>query len=128
MRDDVLKKGGQALTFYITMCLDETPMHCVVVDPDATWGLPEVGAAAGSLQLAVQQSNFHDYPVMKMSEIPPIEVHLVPSTSAPTGVGETSLPPIAAAVANAIHAATGTRLRRLPFAQDGFESWRTGRA
>jgi CO/xanthine dehydrogenase Mo-binding subunit len=76
---------------------------------------------------AVEQSNFHDYQVMQMSEIPPIEVHLVPSTSAPTGVGETSLPPIAAAVANAIYAATGTRLRRLPFSQAGFNTWKAAR-
>jgi isoquinoline 1-oxidoreductase beta subunit len=114
-------------------------IHCgQVINPDAVQAQMESGivyglsaATRGQITLdkgVVQQSNFHDYQVMQMSEIPPIEVHLIPSTSAPTGVGETALPPIAAAVANAIYAATGTRLRRLPFAQAGFNTWRRGSA
>ncbi|HVR40135.1 MAG TPA: xanthine dehydrogenase family protein molybdopterin-binding subunit, partial [Thermoanaerobaculia bacterium] len=63
----------------------------------------------------VQQSNFHDYPLIRISEVPKIEVHIVPSTALPTGSGEPGLPPTAGAVANAIFAATGKRLRRLPF-------------
>ena len=63
---------------------------------------------------AVQQSNFHDYPMVRMDTAPEIAVHIVPSTQAPTGVGEPGLPPIAPAVANAIFAATGQRLRELP--------------
>ena len=62
----------------------------------------------------VQQSNFHDYRPVRMSEAPPVEVHIVPSTEAPSGVGEPGVPPIAPAVANAVFAATGRRLRRLP--------------
>lgn len=61
------------------------------------------------------QSNFHDYRVLKMADAPAVEVHLVRNTEAPTGVGEPAVPPLAAAVANAIFAATGQRLRRLPF-------------
>ena len=62
----------------------------------------------------VRQSNFHDYPVMRMSEAPQIEVHIVQSKRDPVGVGEPGLPPIAAAVANAVFRATGQRLRELP--------------
>ena len=64
---------------------------------------------------AVQQSNFHDYPVVRMAESPEIEVHIVPGDGKPTGIGEPGLPPLAAAVANAVFAATGERLRALPF-------------
>jgi isoquinoline 1-oxidoreductase beta subunit len=62
----------------------------------------------------VEQSNFHDYPVLRINEMPRVEVHIVPSTEAPGGVGEPGLPPIAPAVANAIFAATGKRVRKLP--------------
>ncbi len=63
---------------------------------------------------AVVQSNFGDYRVLRINEMPAIEVHIVPSTEAPTGVGEPGVPPIAPAVANALAAATGKRLRKLP--------------
>jgi len=63
---------------------------------------------------AVEQSNFHDYPVLRINEMPVIEVFIVPSTDKPTGVGEPGVPPIAPAVANALAAATGKRLRKLP--------------
>jgi isoquinoline 1-oxidoreductase subunit beta len=63
----------------------------------------------------VDQSNFHDYEVLRMSDAPPvIEVHLVPSVEPPGGCGEPGVPPAAPALANAIFAATGKRVRRLP--------------
>ena len=63
---------------------------------------------------AVEQSNFHDYPLLRMNEIPVVEVHILPSANSPTGIGEPGTPPIAPAVANAVFAATGARLRSLP--------------
>jgi isoquinoline 1-oxidoreductase beta subunit len=63
---------------------------------------------------AVQESNFHDYPLVRIDEMPPVEVHVVPSQDAPTGIGEPPVPPLAPAVVNAIFAATGKRVRRLP--------------
>lgn len=62
----------------------------------------------------VQQSNFHDYPVLRMDECPEIITHIMASTAPPEGVGEPGTPPIAPAVANALFALTGKRLRALP--------------
>ena len=62
----------------------------------------------------VEQSNFHDYPILRLSAMPEVEVHIVPSAEKSGGVGEVGVPPIAPAVANAVFAATGKRLRRLP--------------
>jgi isoquinoline 1-oxidoreductase beta subunit len=63
---------------------------------------------------SVQQSNFHDYPLLRLHEMPRVETHIVQSTEKSGGVGEPGTPPIAPAVANAVFAATGKRLRRLP--------------
>lgn len=62
----------------------------------------------------VQQRNFDDYALMRMDESPRIDVHIIPSDAPPSGVGEPGVPPIAPAVANAVYAATGKRLRQLP--------------
>jgi isoquinoline 1-oxidoreductase beta subunit len=62
----------------------------------------------------VQQSNFNDYDMVRMNEMPPVEVYIVPSNEAPGGCGEPGTPPIAPAVCNAIFAATGKPIRRLP--------------
>ena len=62
----------------------------------------------------VTQSNFHDYRMLRLAEMPVVEVYIVPSNEAPGGVGEPGTPPIAPAVCNAIFAATGKRIRRLP--------------
>lgn len=60
------------------------------------------------------QGTYGDFRVMRMSEMPRVETYIVPSNVAPSGFGEHSVPPVAPAVANAVFAATGKRLRRLP--------------
>jgi isoquinoline 1-oxidoreductase beta subunit len=62
----------------------------------------------------VRQSNFNDYKVLRFDEMPEIEVHVVASPGEPTGAGEFAVPPVAPALCNAIFAATGRRVRRLP--------------
>ncbi|MEW6401893.1 MAG: hypothetical protein AB1649_08845 [Chloroflexota bacterium] len=62
----------------------------------------------------VQQSNFHDYPLLQMSEMPEVEVHVVASDRAPEGLGEMGVPPIVPAMVNAIYATTGKRIRHTP--------------
>jgi isoquinoline 1-oxidoreductase beta subunit len=70
----------------------------------------------------VEQSNFHDYQPLRINEMPEVEVHIVASTEAPTGVGEPGVPPIGPAVANAVYKATGRRIRALPFALHGLSA------
>ncbi len=96
----------------------------IAVNPDVVRAQMEGGigfglsaALYGAITLkdgAVEQSNFHDYPVLRINEMPKVEVHIVPSAAKPTGVGEPATPVIAPAVANAIAAATGKRIRTLP--------------
>ena len=63
----------------------------------------------------VQQSNFHDYPIMRMNQTPEIEVFIMESEDAPTGVGEPGLPPLAPAIASALYKATNKRFKDMPF-------------
>lgn len=96
----------------------------VAVNPDVIRAQMEGGigfalaaALTGAITLKdgqVEQSNFHDYPVLRINEMPAVEVHIVPSAEKPTGVGEPGVPPLAPALANALYAATGKRIRTLP--------------
>ncbi|MFM2289813.1 MAG: isoquinoline 1-oxidoreductase, beta subunit [Pseudomonadota bacterium] len=70
---------------------------------------------------AVQESNFNGYPVLRMNEMPTVDVHIVPSTERPTGIGEPGVPPIAPALCNALFALTGQRQRSLPLSAHGIE-------
>jgi isoquinoline 1-oxidoreductase beta subunit len=101
-------------------------VHCgIAVNPDVVRAQMEGGivfgltaAMHGAITLkdgVVEQSNFDDYPPLRMHEMPRIEVHIVPSNADPTGVGEPGTPVVAPAVANALYAATGVRFRNLPF-------------
>ena len=76
------------------------------------------GAAITFKDGVVQQSNFGDYVVARMPQMPAIAVHIVPSNDPPTGMGEPGLPPLAPAFANAIARLTGKRLRHLPMSAD----------
>jgi isoquinoline 1-oxidoreductase beta subunit len=81
-------------------------------------------ALTGAITLkegVVEQSNFHNYPVLRINEMPRVEVHIVPSREKPTGVGEPATPVIAPALANALYAATGKAVRALPFSTQGVQ-------
>ncbi|MBS0417269.1 MAG: xanthine dehydrogenase family protein molybdopterin-binding subunit [Proteobacteria bacterium] len=104
-----------------------TAVDCgIAVTPDVVRAQMQSGigyglsaALYGKISLTdgrVDQTNFHQYRVLRINEMPRIiEIHIIPSTNAPSGVGEPGTPPIAPAVANAVRAATGIHLRKLPF-------------
>jgi len=71
---------------------------------------------------AVQQSNFHDYPLLRISETPEIETHFISTPYPTTGLGEPAFPPVAPAIGNAVFMATGKRMRSMPFNQHDL-SW-----
>jgi isoquinoline 1-oxidoreductase beta subunit len=115
-----VKKGGPFTVDRVVCAID-----CgIAVNPDVIRAQMEGGigfglsaALHGAITLKdgmVEQSNFHDYPPLRINEMPKVEVYIVASTENPTGVGEPGTPVIAPAVANALAAATGKRLRSLP--------------
>jgi isoquinoline 1-oxidoreductase beta subunit len=69
----------------------------------------------------VDQDNFPDYEPLRITDMPEVEVHIMPSAEGPSGVGEPGVPPIGPAVANAIYRATGKRVTRLPMTESGVE-------
>lgn len=114
-------EGGAFKVEKVTVAVD-----CgIAVNPDVIRAQMEGGvgyalsaALGGEITLvkgAVQQGNFDGYPVLRMSQMPQVEVHIVASNEKPSGVGEPGVPPLAPALANALFAATGKRWRRLPF-------------
>jgi len=117
---EVTVKGGEVRVERVVCAVD-----CgVAVNPDVIRAQMEGGIGFGlsaALYSAitlkggrVEQGNFNDYPALRIDAMPKVEVYIVPSAEKPTGVGEPGVPPIAPAVANAIFAATGQRLRNLP--------------
>jgi isoquinoline 1-oxidoreductase beta subunit len=80
-------------------------------------GFALTAALYGEITLAggrVEQSNFHDYRMLRVHEMPAVDVHIVQSAEPSTGVGEPGVPPLAPAVCNALFTLTGKRVRRLP--------------
>jgi isoquinoline 1-oxidoreductase beta subunit len=111
-------------------------VHCgTAINPDIVRAQMEGGIGfglAGAMwsEIAlvrgrVEQTNFDSYRPLRIGEMPAVEVHIVPSGEAPTGVGEPGVPPIAPAVANAFFNLTGQRVRRLPFARLAADGTRT---
>jgi isoquinoline 1-oxidoreductase subunit beta len=102
----------------------------IVVDPSMlraqieggiVWGLSAARDGRIAFENGVAQAtNFHESPVLRLNECPPIDVHVVDSGEKPSGAGEASVPPVAPALAAAIFAATGQRPRRLPLVADGW--------
>jgi isoquinoline 1-oxidoreductase beta subunit len=103
----------------------------MTVNPDTVAAQMESGivfglsaALYGAITLKdgrVEQSNFNNYPILRMRDMPEVQVHIVPSREEPTGIGEPGVPPIAPAVANAVFMATGKRIRRLPIGVEGLK-------
>ena len=117
-------KKGEIAVHKVVCALDcGTPVY-----PDGIRAQAEAGVVMG-LSIALHErvrfaggglktANYDDYRVLRMSEVPEIEVHLTPSTLKPGGVGEPVLPSVAPAVANAVFAATGIRVRELPLQRE----------
>ncbi|MGB7282523.1 MAG: xanthine dehydrogenase family protein molybdopterin-binding subunit [Candidatus Acidiferrum sp.] len=121
-----VEKSGEVRVHRVVCALD-----CgLVINPDTVRAQMEGGiifglTAALKTEITlkdgrVEQGNFNDYPMLRIFESPEIEVHIVPSAESPTGVGEPGVPPVAPALANALFAATGKRIRRLPIRATDF--------
>lgn len=97
----------------------------IVAQMEGCVGFALAAALYGELDIdkgAVKQSNYHDFRVLRIDEMPKVEVYIVDSQQAPTGVGEPGVPPLAPAVANALAKLTGTRVRRLPLSKTRFRA------
>jgi isoquinoline 1-oxidoreductase beta subunit len=115
-----ITKAGTPRVHRVVCAIDCGP----VVNPDTIRAQLEGGVAFGLTAALygeisfekgrVKQRNFHDYPMLRMNEMPAVEPHIVPSTEKMGGVGEPGVPTVAPAVANALFALTGKRIRRLP--------------
>jgi isoquinoline 1-oxidoreductase subunit beta len=120
---EVTMQGGQPIVHRVVIAADPG----IVINPNiveaqmqgsVNYGLSM--AMLGNITIkngVVQQDNFDNYPVLQMKGTPDIETVVVPSSAAPSGIGEVGVPPIAPAIGNAIFALTGKRVRTLPFKQ-----------
>ncbi|MEO6185241.1 MAG: xanthine dehydrogenase family protein molybdopterin-binding subunit [Steroidobacteraceae bacterium] len=122
---EVSKKGNNYKVDKVTCAVDcgiavNPNVIAMQIESGVAYGL--AAAISGAVTLkdgVVQQSNFHDYQVLRMNQMPKVEVHLVPSTNKPSGVGEPGTPPIAPAVANALAVLSGKTVHNLPFSTAG---------
>jgi len=87
-----------------------------IMDGLSTMALQQITMKDG----VIEQDNFHQYPVLRIGAAPKIDAHFIQSDNTSTGLGEPALPPLAPAVANAIYAATGERIRSMPLSEEGF--------
>ena len=120
-----ITKAGRPRVHRVVCAVDCGP----VANPDGVRAQMQSGivfgltaALYGEISLAngrVVQRNFHDYPMLRINEAPVVETHIVPSVAKMGGIGEVAVPPIAPAVANALFALTGKRIRRLPIRAEG---------
>ena len=118
-------KNSGDIKVHRVVCAVDCGRH---VNPDTVAAQMESGivygltaALKGQITIAkgrVEQGNFNDYEMLRMNEMPTVEVHIVPSNEAPGGCGEPATPPIAPAVCNAVFAATGKPIRRLPISKE----------
>jgi isoquinoline 1-oxidoreductase beta subunit len=100
----------------INMSGAENQVQGAVIDAFSTAMGLEIGIENGR----VQQTNFDRYPILRIPHAPQVDVHFIQSEYPPTGIGEPALPPTAPAIANAIFAATGHRIRSMPFSGEGY--------
>lgn len=120
--------SGNVAVKKVTLAVDCGP----VVNPDNALAQIQGGAAYAISDVLfaeltvsqgrIEQSNFHDYPVLRLSQMPEIDVHFLESDTPPVGLGETAVPVTMAAVVNAIFAAGGPRIRRLPIKHSNLRS------
>jgi isoquinoline 1-oxidoreductase subunit beta len=121
-----LKRTGNGLKLERVICVVDCGLavnpNIVAMQMESGIGYGLAAALTGAITLKdgqVEQGNFDDYPVLRINQMPAIDVHIVPSTNKPTGVGEPSTPVIAPALANALAAANGKSIRVLPLSAQG---------
>jgi isoquinoline 1-oxidoreductase beta subunit len=121
-----LKRVGDGLKLQKVVCAVDCGLavnpNVVAMQMESGIGFGLAAALTGNITLkdgVVQQSNFDDYPVLRMNQMPAIDVHIVPSQANPTGVGEPATPVIAPALANALATATGKPVYSLPLSAQG---------
>jgi isoquinoline 1-oxidoreductase beta subunit len=95
----------------------EAQVHGSIID-----GMSQMAQEITLMNGQPVQTNYHQHPILRMRQAPPIELFWRMTEFPPTGLGEPALPPVLPAIANAVYAATGKRIRTLPLARSGF-SW-----